>query len=520
MSSASLRWPARPVWGSMVFILAVAVAAFVLVPRSGSSQGGPAASTQTTGTTLLADWVNPVAALVFTGDVHGYLEPCGCSERQSGGFARRADLIRQLREVRQIPTVAFDVGGSLNDSRISYPQTKYKFAAMLKGLNEMGAKGIALGKEELMLGAPELFTQHANSSAENKFDVPFLGANTTLFGTPSEALGTPTPTRIIQVGPARIGVVAIAGNTVRRELQAAGVLNNPTELQVDEPAPVLAAAIQKLTAEKPDYLVLLSHAEMEESKQLAQAFPQFQIVVTSGSAEDPRPEPVYIGKTMLVQVGKKGKNAAVVGIFPDRKLRYALLELDMDRFQNHPQMVALMEHYQNQLKEAWPELSAQEIPDPATGTFVGVEACKSCHEGAYDVWKDSNHALAYEHLITGRKGQKEYIPRIYDPECLCCHTTGWDPQRALRHASGFIDMERTPLLAGQQCENCHGPGSNHVNLEKGLATGALPTPEVLAARKAMHLDLETAKNKTCTGCHDLDNSPKFEFDHYWNEIAH
>ncbi|WP_437226411.1 multiheme c-type cytochrome [Planctomicrobium sp. SH661] len=469
--------------------------------------------------TLLGDWQSPQAALVFTGDIHGYLEPCGCQEKQSGGFARRGGLLKLLREEKKWPTTALDVGDSLNEARITYPQTRIKFSIMLKGLNEMGYEGQALGKTELMLGAQDLYTEFTQVSSEPDFHVPFLGTNTTIFG--AKELGTPLEVRLIEIGGMKIGVTAIAGDSTIKELAAAGLTRDANELLVQDPREVLPATIEKLKAEKPDLLVLLSAATMEESESLARTYPEFNIVVTSGSVEDPRSEPVYIGKTMLVQVGKKGKNAAVVGVYPDNQLKYTVLELDQERFEELPAIHDLMQEYQDRLKAAWPELTAQKISDPDGRQFVGVQECKECHADAYDVWKDSKHAHAFESLKTGRAGQEaHYIPRIWDPECLACHTTGWEPQKALRYQSGFIDEAQTPLLAGQQCENCHGPGSEHVALEKSWKTGDEITANLQNAREGMRLTLARAKSETCIRCHDGDNDPHFDFEKYWPDVAH
>ncbi|WP_175517640.1 multiheme c-type cytochrome [Planctomicrobium piriforme] len=457
--------------------------------------------------------------ILFTGDIHGYLEPCGCTEGQSGGFALRGDLLRQLREEKKWPTTALDVGGTLNDSRVTYPQTLIKFSIILKGLNELGYQGLALGKEELLLGAQQLFTEFTNVSSQPGFHVPFLGSNVTIFG--SKELGTPSDTRIIEVGGLKIGVAAVTGMSTRSALENAGVLRDPNELQVQDPRTVLPGMLEKLKAEKPDLLVLLSASDMQESQALAKEFPDFNIVVTSESAEDPRPDPVYIDKTLLVQVGKKGKNAAVVGILPDGKLESTVIELKVDRFKDLPEMVDLMREYQERLKADWPALSAQSISDPKTGSFMGAESCKKCHTYAYSVWSNTKHAHAYESLAKGRPSEAEHwISRIYDPECLACHTTGWDPQKALRHASGFTDMQKTPLLAGQQCENCHGAGSKHVAAEEGWKPGAPVTPEQAAEREALRLTLSRAKTDVCLKCHDGDNSPHFDFDKYWPKVNH
>jgi len=40
----------------------------------------------------------PVIHVVFTGEENGYLEPCGCSEVQLGGFPKRHTAINHLRK--------------------------------------------------------------------------------------------------------------------------------------------------------------------------------------------------------------------------------------------------------------------------------------------------------------------------------------------------------------------------------------------------------------------------------------
>src|SRR3954453_5485411 len=48
---------------------------------------------------LFPDWPEqpkPALVLALTGEMNGYLRPCGCSEGQSGGLARRAGLLAFL----------------------------------------------------------------------------------------------------------------------------------------------------------------------------------------------------------------------------------------------------------------------------------------------------------------------------------------------------------------------------------------------------------------------------------------
>jgi hypothetical protein len=39
-------------------------------------------------------------------------------------------------------------------------------------------------------------------------------------------------------------------------------------------------------------------------------------------------------------------------------------------------------------------------------------------------------------------------------------------------------------------------------------------------RAEMRLTLAEAKKNTCYTCHDIDNSPDFDFEKYWEEVKH
>lgn len=358
-----------------------------------------------------------------------------------------------------------------------------------------------------------------NSSPE------FVCANITLFGQPGSVLGTPQPFLTTSVNGIRVGVTAVVGEAVWERTFPGGV-GTELEYGYEPPAEALARVLGEMEAEDstPDLMVLLSHCDVDNSRRLAEQFPQFDIVVTAGGPEDGHREPESIGDAWLLQVGGKGKHAGVVGIFPDdpeTPLRFELVEIDAERFQRSPAIHELMRAYQERVEERYGELTEDELTSPNGAEFVGAETCGTCHTKAYAVWSETPHAKhAYQGLIDGREGETDPIPRNHDPECLCCHTTGWDPQLALRFESGFVDTSSTPELMNQGCENCHGAGSLHVDLEQAVRDGGSVTEDVIAWRRQMHRTKDEARTNLCTRCHDYENSPKFDsaekpFDTYW-----
>lgn len=469
---------------------------------------------------LFDGWGKPAVAIILTGEMHGYVEPCGCSLDQLGGLSRRADLMRQI-EGRNWPVTAFDVGGLVNNP--ARQQGKFKFEMAAKSLIDMHYAGVAVGVEELQLSFDFLARPR---------ELPFLASNLVLFGD-ANVDGAPLAHRVIESGGVKIGVTAVFGPSLKGEVVPGVEDGAPQDFEVLDPVESLKKALAALEAEKPDLLILLSHAKYEETKKLAEEFPQFDIIVTAGGVEDPDPKPKILGdKTLLVAPGQKTKHVPVIGYFPDdasRRLKFELVDLDERRFQDTPKIVDHMRYFQDLLKERNLVASEPAIDNPRPAPtldpnpYVGVKVCGECHKSALEVWETSKHANATEALKTGHPGQdKPFINRMFDPECICCHVTGWDPKKIIRYNSGYVDEQSSAHLTGQQCENCHGPGGRHTELEREFAKNHELTDDVAAWRKFHRLNHKTAFD-LCVKCHDTDNDPKFgsaTFDEYWEQIAH
>lgn len=459
------------------------------------------------------DWNKPEVVLVLTGGQHAYLEPCGCTENQTGGLARRADLFHQMWG-RKWRTIGLDAGGDLDPKRLSYEQAPLKLEFFRKALQHMRYAAYGLGREELRLGGEKVFELYTQWSAEDGYDMPFVSANVTILST--RDIGTPVEFKIVESGGWKFGVTSVIGRSRTQGFQGA----DPAVLKIDDAATVLPGVIAKMQALKPDVLILLAHAEDEESRELAAKFPQFKIVATVGGPEDPEIKEKRVGETLYVQVGRKGKHTPCVGVFGSKAnpvFKYELVEMDRHRFVNAPEMVELMREYQTLLRDLRPDITRLQAP-PHNGTYVGVDQCKDCHKKAYDVWINTPHSHALASLTTGRADERpeDVVDRQFDGECLACHVTGWEPQLALPFKGGFIDAKSTPHLANQQCENCHGPGGEHAKLETAFAKSKKETPELLKAREQVH------QTRDCEDCHDHDNSPKFEEerDAYWEQVKH
>ncbi len=456
-------------------------------------------------------WPKPKLALVISGRQEGYLEPCGCAglERQKGGLSRRYTFIEELRQ-RGWPVAAVDVGSLVR--RFGH-QAEIQYSIVAEALRKMGYGAVGFGPADLRLSAGEVVAAVAGAKPEDSI---FLSANVSLFGLTPKV-------RFIEAGGMKLGVTAVLG----KEYQAQ--VNNP-EVEIAPAAEALEAVVGEL--KDCDVRILLANATTEEATELARQFPMFDLVVEAGRIDVPREKPVKIEgtKAELVEMGEKGMYVIVVGFYDDPKqpMRFERVALD-SRFAEAPEMKQLMTAYQDQLKQlGWEGLGLKPVPHPRSkkgdelaGAFASAASCKECHPTAWNVWSKSKHVQATEALT------KLDPPRQYDPECISCHATGWNPSEFFPYVGGFDSLEKTPELAGNSCENCHGPSAAHVAAETAARKNQA---KIDAERQALKLTVAMARDNVCAKCHDHDNSPDFSgkdaqgrdnFDtHYWPKVEH
>jgi hypothetical protein len=119
--------------------------------------------------------------------------------------------------------------------------------------------------------------------------------------------------------------------------------------------------------------------------------------------------------------------------------------------------------------------------------FVGAQQCALCHVQTHAKWAETAHAGAFDTLK--RIGMHE------NSRCLQCHTVGYG------QPNGFNSEAEDAALAGVQCENCHGPGGNHV------ANPFDPSTKPVV----------TIASEVCGGCHTDAHHPTFD---EWKESLH
>jgi peroxiredoxin len=116
--------------------------------------------------------------------------------------------------------------------------------------------------------------------------------------------------------------------------------------------------------------------------------------------------------------------------------------------------------------------------------YSGEGLCQPCHRDQHQPWVLTNHAYAFDTLI--EHGAER------DPECLPCHTVGWNKP------GGYSLALPYPYLEGVQCESCHGRGGPH------------ESPDFL----------EQGYQPICETCHTPKHSLGFRFAERRPEVSH
>jgi hypothetical protein len=459
-------------------------------------------------------WPKPDVALVFSGEQNGYLEPCGCAglENQKGGLKRRFTFLKQLRE-KGWNVVAMDLGGQeIRTGVQAIRKVDFSYAALMK----MGYAVVGYGPGELKLGVD--LTQIVINLDEAKN--PLISANVSLSNFTG---GSKELYKIVDVGGMRIGITTVLG---KKEIAGRKTVG---DFALMEPFAAIPRFRAELREKKCDHLILLANATPAETKEIAVRFPEFDWVMTAKGAEEP---PKDVGtipntKSHLVEVGQKAEYVVVVGLYKNGNpsFRYQRVPLD-HRFPDAPEIQQMQVAYQKELEQMHLDgLGLKPAAHSSGRKFVGSKACESCHSKAFEVFEKTPHAHATDTLVHLTP------PRHFDPECLSCHVTGWEPQKFFPYESGYLGLTQTPDLVGNGCENCHGPAGRHAAAENGTVNVTDAEKEEL--RAALRLKVGPNEgNKTgqafktgsvvdmCMRCHDLDNSPDFDFQTYWPKVKH
>ncbi|HTS80340.1 MAG TPA: multiheme c-type cytochrome [Myxococcaceae bacterium] len=447
-----------------------------------------------------------------TADLRGQIAPCGCSEAMRGGMAKAAAIVAQP-EADGVPVLLVDAGDALFER------------------NVFGA-GEAVGERRRAQAIADGFrAMHLAVRFAGPLDDALGPGYRRSLGLPDLA---PGETRLLEVGGWKVGVVAgtgaselSRGATKVREGGARFVLGL---LRGTPGGGDAATGVDLVVAAQAPEAV---GTEWEDGRLQRGSVPVAQVQSRGRSLLRLDVSPGALGAPLELARGQgdierefnaQGQRLELLkrelgtpGLSADRKrlLDARLHELVLRREQlaalaqasalqpgtftvrfvpveaalpDDPEVQKIIADYDRdvaQLNLAWAKEHGEPCPPPGSGeaSYVGNEACRSCHPAPFAVYERTGHSHAYATL--------ESVQKQYRLDCVACHVIGF------QQAGGVCRVDQVDGRRNVGCESCHGPGSSHV-----------------AAGTARSVVRPRPGPSLCVGCHTAENSIHFDYARY------
>ncbi len=465
-------------------------------PAEVSEEGGP----------LIREGSPPDLAFAYTGEVVGYVEPCGCPINPAGGLARRAGYLKLFKD--KYPGTAVILTDTGNFSGDPDSIGVYKTRNLIEGMASMNYDVVNIGARELAGGIAR-FRSFADSSNLNLINANFVYRdNGQPLLPPSTIREYASPSgRKVKVG--FIGLNSYDSIFAKETSEGRVVIMRDPLEAAKEFVPGLA--------EESDIVVLLGNLSPRDLEGILSAITGIDIALASygtrvsknGVLENISGVPVYYSGDQGKRIGEVrvmindegpvfyGNHVLLTKRYPPEPNLQALIDRTIAEVNNANRALAEqgMDPKRRALGGGMDRPSMRQRPGPGDAVTATQEdsvpfatsiACANCHSEIHEQWYKSHHARAFATLVEANQE--------YNPECVGCHVTGFD------QPEGFLNARQTPDLANVQCEACHGNGTAHVkDVERPY--GKVPP-------------------RQCFTCHTKENSPDFVFFKYWNQIKH
>ncbi|HSE35764.1 MAG TPA: multiheme c-type cytochrome [Blastocatellia bacterium] len=282
----------------------------------------------------------------------------------------------------------------------------------------------------------------------------------------------------------------------------------PSGVKFTDPAEAARRTVPEARKVADLVVVLAKIKSQPEVARIAREVTGIDVIIdgNASSLEDGFTPPVYVGPTLLVFTPYETRMLGELRFYRDAHGKFStkqrFVTLDEMLVPEDPaakQVVAAAANAESntrtksaRLLEEWLGSSRMRVTAPPADTgsspaFATSAACTQCHASQYLKWSKSGHAHATDPLV-GRALE-------FDMSCLGCHATS-------AGLGGTMAKLETSRFQGVQCEQCHGPGSNHV-AKPGKGYGRVG-------------DMRVA----CGSCHTSETSPAFDPQAAWAKIAH
>jgi len=367
----------------------------------------------------------------FTGNVLGELKPCGCSAGQLGGLDRRAAVFNRVPKDKRL---IVDTGSLVKSDS---DQDLIKFSIILQAFKLLDYDLISLGEKDIEIGR--------NAGLLDDIGPAF---NIISAHRPSDMKSAAKFTKSLLLKGKTVVITIAAFDAKLSPIEQIGQLFTPGSTVI--PAPVRGESNLDTFGIN---ILILNTCDDAIIDFIAKRIPLVDCIVCPSVSDEPMVAGDPNKRPLVFSVGRFGRyvcqlqitEATVVKDKP--KLSFFAVPVE-EGLEQEASVVQLYKDYQQlvgerNLLEKYPRFTL-----PGSLEYAGSASCGVCHEYEYGRWSQNAHAHAYATL--------EGVGSHLDPECVVCHVVG------MEYEKGFISEQKTSHLKNVGCENCHGPGSEHI----------------------------------------------------------
>ncbi|MFZ5433193.1 MAG: hypothetical protein ACOZB3_05395 [Calditrichota bacterium] len=267
-----------------------------------------------------------LVTILYSNDVRGKLEGCGC-RHNGGGITRRSAEIAQARETD--PTVVYCDAGNFLTGTAEVDSTKGLLSVDV--YNHLKATVANVSERELAFG------MDAFNEARKHADFAFVSANLRYKGS---SIADPYVVR--NVKEAKVGFIGLCGT---KEVMRYDSLKLPEGISVENP---LAAARREVAAlkGKAHLIIVLSTCGDKMDSLIAQQVPGITAIVGGRTYRPNATEPWTIGPTRVLRTMRDGRTLGRLDLVfggADTLKTYRATEISMEASgRSDPEMLALI----------------------------------------------------------------------------------------------------------------------------------------------------------------------------------
>jgi len=242
--------------------------------------------------------------ILHINDIHGHLLPTPGKDGKpgTGGMAYIAKMVSEERAKNPEGSLLLSAGDMFQGTPIS---NLFRGKPVVEAMNKMGFDAMSVGNHEFDWGM-EAFQSLRRAAA-----FPFLSAN--IVDNKGTLVPGVKPYALFQKKGVKIAVIGIT-TTETNYMTKPG---NLKEYRAIAPEKVLSNLIDKLRKEDAALIIVLSHAGLDEDREMASMVSGVDLIVGGHSHTEVK-TPVVVGTTIIVQAGYYGNALGVFKITVDK----------------------------------------------------------------------------------------------------------------------------------------------------------------------------------------------------------